>query len=282
MDPTTQFLAAENSATLRRYRALYRSIVASPFVLILAIGLVGHIHGKPHFQPTGTRGYDHRVLAYRDRVVAVGAILASPEPSRSDLEREAHRWVAGLVSGELSDLRPAFYEDHLRDGPRGEVLRAGIELSTTLALRAEEAVHRGDSYRGAYDGALAAETSHGLRNFEVAAFLQCLLTSRRGIGVVASAWSRLSPEQKDALRPRLRALTVAPGEIEALRNLERRQTEEYQVRQGSPPVEVEGLDRSLIERNKSAEASSMTRSVRLNNARLQALISDAPGTASLR
>ena len=282
MDPTTQYLASEYSATLRRYRALHRTIVASPFVLMLAVGLVGHIHGKPHFQPEGTRDYDRRVLAYRNRLISAEAMLSMDRPSRFDVEHEAHQWVLGFASGDLTSLKPAYYEDHLRDGARGEVLRAGLGLSTELALRAEGAIREGRLVGGARDGLLAAETSHGLRDFEISAFLQCLLTARRGLNVLTSTWPSLALAERNALRPRLRLLLVNPEEIEALRRLESDQRDEYQTRQGSASLSTQGVELSLQKNIKRSEASAMARSVRVNNARLRALIDDAPSPASLR
>ena len=282
MDPTTQYLAAANSANLRRHRALYRSIVASPFVLMLAVGLVGHIHGKAHFQPAGSRDYDRRVLAYRDRVVAVEAALGSSQTSSSDLEREAQRWISGFASGDLTSLTPAYYEDHLRDGSRGEVLRAGLALSTALSVRADEALEGGKVVEGARDSLLAAETSHGLRNFEISGFLQCLLTSRRGLSVLASAWPHLPTIERNALRPQLRALTIAPKEIDALQALDRDQRDDYQSRQGSASLQSPGIDLRLQRSMRMLEVSTMERSVRVNNARIKGLIDDAPATTSLR
>src|SRR5690349_2225028 len=110
------YLAADDYAMDRRSRRLHRFLVSSPVVLLIALSAVGHLRKPAYVGAAGSPEYDRQVLAYRDRVVAVAEIVHHKEAEKQRfLPVEAGKWVAGYRSGTLLPLRPAAYEDHLRD-----------------------------------------------------------------------------------------------------------------------------------------------------------------------
>ena len=96
----TPFLAAESPAA-RRSRALHRFTVASPLVLLMAVGLVGHVRRAPYAAPAGMAEYDRRVLAYGPRVAAVRSLAAQARLPLAQVRVEAERWVDAYRAGRL-------------------------------------------------------------------------------------------------------------------------------------------------------------------------------------
>ncbi len=266
----TEYLASENAAAERRSRALHRFIVGSPIFLLLAVGLVGHVHPKPYAHPASNGKYDRQVLAYRERVATVEAMMAGPDASTDALESEAARWVAGYDSGSLVAVPPAVYEDHMRDGVRGQIVRAGLALASALNLRAESSLRSGRFEDAGRDALLAAQTAHGLRGFEVQAFLQSLLASRRGLGLLAEAWPHLPPSERTAMRVRLETLSVDGGEIGALVTKDRQQAEDYRLRQRitDPGPTFANMARVSV--------AAATRSARMTDDRIRSLVDGSP------
>lgn len=229
----TSYLAAEDSTMDRRARGLHRFLVSSPVVLLIAISAVGHLRKPAHIGAAGTADYDRRVLAYRDRVVEVERMTNPEAPPRvTALESEAQKWTAGYRSGTLEPLQPVAYEDHLRDGVRGEVLTAGLMLSSRLSAGAKTALEKGNYAQAAKDSLLATETVFGMRDFEFEAYLLCIHSARRSLDTLESAWPHLSAPERLALMPRLKELTVDPKEQEELIELDERHISDYFERQG--------------------------------------------------
>lgn len=262
----TPYLAAENSAMERRSRALHRFLAGSPIALLIAVGLVGHIRKPPYAHPAGSAEYDRQVLAYQPRVAATHAFRrGDDEPSLLEVA-EAKVWIEGYASGALKPIGPAVYEDHLRDGVRGEIVRNGLNLASDVALAADRTLAKGKSAEGAQEALLASETAFGLRNFEIQAYLQSLLLVRRGLGLVAQAWPSLPNATKDALRPRIQALRVDSSEVDQLAKIENDQFTDYLRRQkiASPRDADPRLDGGASDQ----EVAAAKRSVNMSNARV--------------
>ncbi len=269
------YLAAENSAAERRSRALHRFIVASPILLLLAVGLVGHRRHAPFSGPAANEDFDRRVLAYRDRVVAAEALPQDEFPPLGPYLTEARRWNAGLDAGDLTPLIPAAYEDHLRDDVRGEIFRCGIAVASGLTLASERCLKAGQPVEASADALVAARLSNGIRGFELQACLQALLSQRRAIGVVARAWPSLSHSERITMRNSLAALWIDPHEVEGLATREKAQLKDYVRRQRGAIGE---RDMSVYEFGDQAVVA-IRRSVRLSNERIAALLKgDEPAT----
>ncbi|RYG26026.1 hypothetical protein EON82_04935 [bacterium] len=217
----------------RRSRRLHRFLVSSPVVLLIAISAVGHLRKPAHVGAAGTPEYDRRVLAYRDRVVAVQSLPRSEKASKlASLTAEADKWVDGYRSGTLLPLQPAAYEDHLREGVRGEVLTAGLRLGSQLTYQAGQALEQKSYAKAASTSVLAAETILGLREFELQAYLQCVYSARRSLTGAQGAWPFLSKAERDALRPRIEAMRLTAQEPETLLRLDEHLLNDYINRQG--------------------------------------------------
>lgn len=257
----------------RRSRALHRFLAASPIVLLIAVGLVGHYRKPPYPHPAGGADYNRRVLAYAPRVKAVQDIDPSGSPTVTPEEvAEARAWAEGFASGELQPLVRAVYEDHLRDGARGEALRAGLGLAADLSFDSERAIEAGKPTAAAVDEALlAAEVGHGLRTFEIQAFIRGLLIVRRGLTVVEKAWPALSPTVKARLRPRIEALRVEEGEVDEMATKERVILQDYLERQ-----QLRTLPSGLESGPTGPEVEAARRGAKASNAKVQALLDDDP------
>ena len=266
-------LAAVNAVAERRSRALHRFIVASPVLLLIAIGLVGHLRHRPYASPAGTAEYDRRVLAYRERVAAAQALPDDDSPPFGPYSVEASRWVAGFRSGALTPLTPATYEDHLQTGVRGEVFRSGLTLALGLAVAAERRLDTGHPQDAASGALLCAQTAHGLRGFEIQACLQSLLVQRRAMGVLAGAWPSLAPSARRAMRVSIADLRVDPTEVERMWAAEEARNEDYERRQRSFPSDVRQTALAL---GKQAVAA-IRRSARASNGQIDALLHESPG-----
>jgi hypothetical protein len=217
----------------RRARGLHRFLVSSPVVLLIAISAVGHLRKPAHIGAAGTADYDRRVLAYRDRVVEAERITDPDGPSNlAALENEAKKWTEGYRSGQLEPLQPVAYEDHLRDGVRGEVFTAGLMLSSKLSANAKTAFENGRYVQAASDSLLATETVLGMREFEFEAYLLCIHSARRSLDTLELTWPHLSAAERLALKPRLEALIVDPKEQETLIDMDERHVNDYFERQG--------------------------------------------------
>lgn len=258
---------AANAAD-RRSRALHRFIVASPILLLVAVGLVGHLRHPPYPSPGGSPDYDRRVLAYRERVLAVAALPQDDAPPLKPYFEEAQRWLAGFDSGTLTTLSPAVYEDHLRDGPRGEAFRAGMTVASGLAAAAERAVEDKRNDEAATAALAAAQVSNRLRDFELQACLQALLVERRSVGILARIWPSLSSDRREEIRKRLTGLRVDPREVDRLSKIENDQIEDYFRRQRLTPDQRQ---LSTYQFADQAEAA-IRRSIRMGNARIDALL----------
>lgn len=251
--------------TERRSRVLNRLIVGAPLGVLLAIGLVGHLPRRSYPRPASTAGYDRRILAYRERVAAVDALKEGANPSVESLVAEASRWTAGYASGALAAIPADVYEDHLRDSPRGEIVRSGLDLSARLTTNAEAAIARRRFSEGASEALLGAETAFGMRGFDIQGHLASLLAVRRAIGVMSRAWPSIPSAERDAIRERLRTLTTDPDEIDALLEADARNRADYDRRWHSPG----GLERLSV---REPSRTAALRSVRLSNARLTDLM----------
>lgn len=258
-------------AAERRSRALHRLVVTTPVLLLIVLGLIGHTRRKSSPQPSEKAGHDTQILAYRERVIAVAALSAEgPDTPLKSLEQEACRWVQGYRSGLLVAVPPAFYEDHFRDGVRGEILLAGLRLSNDLISAAE--IRCPDPVTSARDGLLAAETAHGLRGSEIQALLQALIVQRRGVELLAHGWRALPPGERRLLRKRIAGLHVDPKEIDRMkRDLEKRR-DDYQRRMGSAQMDED----PTTERG----YRSAMRSVRSSNVLLAELLNPGSRRAS--
>lgn len=268
----TTYLADDHSGMERRARALHRFLVASPIALLIAVGLVAHLRKPPYPQPAGNAAYNRQVLAYQNRVARVEELRKMRGAATSALvEAEARVWVAGYRSGELVAVPPAFYEDHMRDGVRGEIVRAGVALSSDLALRAEQSLHAGKALQATEQALLAGETAHGFRNFELQSYLQSLLVVRRSLGIALRAWPSLPKAERTAIRPRVAALRVDAAEVDRLLETSRKQLGDYRRRQ-KVDSQKEMNDRRIDEGPEIQEAAAAKRSVGMSNARVAALI----------
>lgn len=267
LEPT--YLASENSAIERRSRSLHRFLVGSPVALLVAVGLVAHFPKPPHRQPSGSAGYDRQVLAYVGRVAAAQK-LRKAGGSDAEVYGQSRSWVAGYASGELVAVAPAGYEDHLREGVRGEILRAGLSLASEDAVRAGRSLFAGRAKQAAEGAVLAAETARGLRMFEVQAHLQCLVVVRRSLLVVEAAWPSVPAATKAALRPRIEALAFDPAEVEQLYDTERAQFEDY-LRRQQITAENEA-DYGAPNWPNGKEAHAAGRIVQTSNSRIKALL----------
>lgn len=266
------FLAAENSAMQRRQRALYRFLAGSPLALLLAVAAVGHFPHPPYPHPAGNADYNARVLAYRDVVAASQELRRARAPSADGLVRLAHEWVDGYAAGRLSPIESAVFEDHFRDGARGEIVRAALDLATTLSLRASRSQESGQAQTAAEQAVLAAETAFGVRGFDLQSHLQSLLAVRRCLLILELVWPRLDPEAKEALRPRLRRMVVAPGEIDALATREQTQLDEYLRRQKIPASSLGSPELRFIEGPNTEERAAAKRGAQFSNARIEAFL----------
>ncbi len=267
------YLAADHSGMERRSRALHRFLVASPIVLLIAVALVAHLRKPPYPHPAGNAAYDRSVLAYQSRVAEVERLRKmNGAATDATVEAEARAWVVGYRSGELAAVPPAVFEDHLREGARGEILRAGVSLSSDLAVRAERALQAGNATQAAAQGLQASEVAFGVRNFELQAYIQSLLIVRRGLGIAARAWPSLSPAERAALRPRAAALQIDEAEVEQMVELERDQLRDYRRRQ-----KIDSSNEALATQGSSeAEAKAAQRSLRISNARVATLLVPDP------
>ena len=265
----TPYLAADNAGMERRARALHRFLVASPIALLIAVGLVAHLRKPPFPHPAGSAAYDRNVLAYRDRVAEVARLRKLPAGA-PNAEAEARKWVAGYRSGELVAVPSAFYEDRLRDGVRGEVVRAGVALSSEVAQRAEQSLRAGDAPRAAELALLASETAFGFRRFEFQAYLQSLLGVRRGLGTVIEAWPALPEEKRAALRPRIAALRIDAAEVDGMAEAARDNLRDYLRRQKVRSLE-EMNDPRIAMGPEVQEEAAAKRSLKISNARVAAL-----------
>lgn len=229
----THYLASEEYAMDRRSRRLHRFLVSSPVALLIAISAVGHLRKPAYHGAAGTVEYDRRVLAYRDRVVAADGLTSrGAHASFAPLRTEAQNWADGFRTGKLAPLQPAAYEDHLREGVRGDVLTSGIRLSAQLSAAARRALHQGRFPEAANASLLATETATGMRRFELEAYVLCLHSARRPLDLLGTAWPNLTVQQRLNLKPRLEALKVDLQEPQALVQLDDRLIEDYLSRQG--------------------------------------------------
>ena len=266
----TPYLASEEPAA-RRSRALRRFTVASPLVLLLSVGLVGHVRKAPSPQPAESVDYDRRVLAYGPRVAAVRSLLAQGAPPEADVRREAGRWVAGRRSGALAPLPPAYFEDHLQGGVRGEVFRSGIALSSILAARAARAREEGQVERASADALLSAQLARGVRDFESQTLLQALLVQRRATTLLIGLWPGRSARRRTADASALRSLLVPRSDVARLRALELRQFEDYQRRQKIAPKVADHQGR-FLDSLEERQAHALDRSVSISNASVRQLL----------
>ena len=173
------FLAAENSAYERRTRAFYRFVVASPLVLLITLGLVGHLH-KPAF--TGAKGsaeYDRRVLAFRERVIAATRATSKVTGSEEEAVREAKAWVSEFEAGKIGALPPAAYEDHFRDSVRNEVVATALLLSSKVVSGAEREMLAGHPASAARRALLGAQAIAPLGESELIASVETVMAERR-------------------------------------------------------------------------------------------------------
>ena len=268
----TPYLAAENSAMDRRSRGLHRFLVSSPVLLLIAVGLVGHIKKPHHEGAAGSADYDRRVLAYQPRVVvAEDVMLPQRHADPEKIKEEAQNWAAGFAAGKLTALQPAAYEDHLGSSVRGEVLHAGLGLSSALAIHAEETMRKGRTEDAAEEAILAAETAFGLRGFELESHIQASMTIRRTLVLLTQAWPLLSPTQRDAFRVRLRAMKMGADETLKLANLEKKQRRDYIQHLGKENVAADFAPDRQDETTDREQAASQ-RGLVEHNARLEKLI----------
>ena len=256
------YLAAANSAAERRSRALHRTIVAAPMLLLIALGLIGHLRPRAYPHPAGMRDYDARVLAYRDRVVAVAGLMEEDrQPTLDALEREARNWTAGYAAGTLVPIEPAAYEDHLRDGVRGEILRSGLGLASRLLTAAQTAVPQSPS-EVARTSLLAAETVQTMRGAEMQALLQSLMVQRRALALLSKAWPSLPEAERARFRPRLARLAIATDEVDRIAAAEAAREADYARRQSLP----------AFGKKDSPEFATARRSVGMTGDRLRAFL----------
>lgn len=272
MSVKTPYLAAENSALDRRSRGLHRFLVSSPVLLLVAVGLVGHLTKPHHEGAAGTADYDQRVLAYQPRVAAAEALMIPlAQPDLKKIHEEAKKWTDDFASGKLTALQPAAYEDHLRDGPRGEILHDGLELATTLAIHSEESWRQGNAAVAADEAMLAAETAFGLRGFELESHIQASMTIRRTLALLGEVWPKLSTTDREAYRARLRTMKMGADEPKKLADLEKLQLKAYVQRQGRenlPPDMVPERQNESTDREQAAAEHG----VEEHNARLEKLL----------
>ena len=263
------YLASGDSGAYRRSRALHRFIVATPVLLLVAVGLVGRLRGRPYSSPVGKPDYDRRVLAYRDRVVAAEALPEGDDPPLDRYADEAGRWMAGFDSGSLTTLTPAVYEDHLRrENARGEVFSAGMAVASGLSLAADQSLDAGRPTQAVPAALLAARLANRLRGFELQACFQCLLLQRRAVGTLARAWPSLSNAGRAALRRPLATLWVDPKEVEGLAAMEEAQFHDYEGRQRL----AVGESRWGAFRLGKPAIVAIHRSVRLDDAQIASLL----------
>jgi len=271
MSVKSPYLAAEHSVMDRRSRGLHRFLVSSPVLLLLAVGLIGHLKKAHHVGAAGTAEYDQNVLAYQGRVAAAEALLSRTGPPVDAILEEAGRWDAGFTSGQLKPLEPAAFEDHLNDGARGQVLRAGLGLSAELGLRAEAALRDGQPGRAAEEAMTSCESAYGLRGFELQAFVQSTMAVRRGVLVLSRAWPSLTSEEREGFRKRLRPLLAPLDEPEKLANTEKAQLKEYVQRQGREYLPPD-VDPTKEDDTTDRQRMASDRSLADMNAKIQKLL----------
>lgn len=256
------FLAAESSAA-RRSRAFHRFTAAAPVLLLVAVGTVGHVRRAPYAHPSDLASYDREVLAYAPRVAAVQAMSDGYRlPPFAPLRREAKLWIEGIRLGRLVPLEPAYFEDHLRDSPRGEVLRSGLTVSTFLSLYADRELQNGRAESAMGVALEAAQVAHGLRGFEMQGLLQSLLVQRRATTIMAQAWPSLPVRERTAFRPAIKALFIDARDVARLQSMERDQFEEYRRRHKVAPDDVLVDD----EVSEGQQTRTSERSIRVGNA----------------
>jgi hypothetical protein len=268
----TPYLAAENSAMDRRSRGLHRFLVSSPVLLLIAVGLVGHLKKPHHEGAAGSADFDRRVLAYRPRVAAVQDLLMSLKHSNpSKIEAEAKNWSDDFAAGKLSALQPAAYEDRLGNSVRGEVLHAGLGLATSVVIHAEATMRQGHTTAAAEEAMVAAETAFGVRGFELESHIQASMTIRRTLNLLRQAWPQLPEAIRETYRARLKAMKMGEDETEKLANLEKQQLREYVQRMG-----IENLPADFSEAKQNAatdrEQLASRRALTEHNSRLSKLI----------
>lgn len=260
MSVKSPYLAAEHSAMDRRSRGLHRFLVSSPILLLLAVGLVGHLKKAHHVGAAGTAEYDQNVLAYQKRVARAEDILGPFDPGTiSQVMEEAGNWAKGYADGTLKTLEPAAFEDHLNDSPRGEALRAGLGLSAELGVNAEEEVAKGQVADAAEKALVSGEAAFGLRNFELQAHIQCTMALRRTLNILTRAWPQLPAATRAAYQVRLRPLIVPEGEPAKMAALEKQQLKDYIKRQGRenipPEIDIDKEDSTTDRQQMAAERS---------------------------
>ncbi len=267
----TPYLAAENSAMDRRSRGLHRFLVSSPVLLLIAVGLVGHLKKPHHIGAAGSAEYEKRVLAYRERVAAAQKLLVTLRHSDPDgIEAEAKNWSDDFAAGKLTALPPAAYEDHLANGVRGEVLQTALGLATSVIIRAEHTVQEKPA-EAAGAAMLAAETAFGVRNFELESHIKASMVARRSLNLMIQAWPTLPEATREAYRVRLRSMVMPEDETQKLADLEKRQLREYIQRMGQ-----ESLNKEFSEAKENAttdrEELAARRGTREHGARLAKLL----------
>lgn len=229
------FLADENAAQDRRSRALHRFLVATPLVLLLTVGAVGHVQKPPHADAHSDQAYDQAILAYRDRVTAVNLLARTPARiARRLIGAELLRWREEMRLGHLRPIPPIAYEDHLRDGLRGEIVHTGLDL-VDMSF-AEVQARAATDPKGAVDEAItAAEVAKGLENFELQAKLLAMIPLRRSLATIEGLWPRLDRDDRRTFAGRIADLKSEAGEVDRLAKVEWANVDDYARRQQISP-----------------------------------------------
>ncbi len=220
---------------------VYKLMVAGPVVLTLGIGVQARTNYE-EFEPLGYLKPENDAVTSYVPVVRKTDSIIKGETTEADLplcRQVAQMWVEDSKTGQIKPLKPAFYEDTMVDGAKGEITKAASRVIDILNLAARREMERKDTKNGVADTLLAMDVARVLKYTDFTTLAMYGSQHRRGISIIRGHVGDLNTEQKAAVLAELPKLSTTPTDLQRMAVRARALYVSYKRRQGEKPLSIE-------------------------------------------
>ncbi len=220
---------------------VYKLMVAGPVVLTLGIGVQARTNYED-FEPLGyLKPENDAVSSYVPVMRKTMPYLKADanEANVAECRQIAQMWIQDYKTGEIKQLRPAFYEDTMTDGAKGEITKAVSRITDGLNSAARREMQKGDVKSGVSDALMAMETARILKYTDFTTLAMYGSQHRRSISIIRSRVPDLNADQKAAILAELPKLSGTTGDLQKMSSRARAMFVSFKSRHGESPLSIE-------------------------------------------